>query len=164
MFARNMLSWSRRSINTVIVASSWSSIFTLPTLMMHGQTQIKFRRLIHLCMKKCIGWCELNLVNQNARWNNTKMNFTDLNRNIIFNIRQLSLLFSNRSHYKIASFSEQNCTFLGYHHATSSDNVLMTFRDNLSVPSPGVFFFLTLEDSTDRLSRNVGNILPLLFA
>jgi hypothetical protein len=27
---------------TVIVASSWSSIFTLPTLMMHGQTQIKY--------------------------------------------------------------------------------------------------------------------------
>jgi tRNA A37 threonylcarbamoyltransferase TsaD len=27
---------------TVIVASSWSSIFTLPTLMMNGQTQIKF--------------------------------------------------------------------------------------------------------------------------
>jgi hypothetical protein len=27
---------------TVIVASSWCSIFTLPTLMMHGQTQIKF--------------------------------------------------------------------------------------------------------------------------
>jgi hypothetical protein len=26
---------------TVIVASSWCSIFTLPTLMMHGQTQIK---------------------------------------------------------------------------------------------------------------------------
>jgi hypothetical protein len=26
---------------TVIVASSWSSIFSLPTLMMHGQTQIK---------------------------------------------------------------------------------------------------------------------------
>jgi hypothetical protein len=26
---------------TVIVAYSWSSIFTLPTLMMHGQTQIK---------------------------------------------------------------------------------------------------------------------------
>jgi hypothetical protein len=26
---------------TVTVASSWSSIFTLPTLMMHGQTQIK---------------------------------------------------------------------------------------------------------------------------
>jgi hypothetical protein len=25
----------------VIVTSSWSSIFTLPTLMMHGQTQIK---------------------------------------------------------------------------------------------------------------------------
>jgi hypothetical protein len=27
---------------TVTVASSWCSIFTLPTLMMHGQTQIKF--------------------------------------------------------------------------------------------------------------------------
>jgi hypothetical protein len=26
---------------TVFVASSWSSIFSLPTLMMHGQTQIK---------------------------------------------------------------------------------------------------------------------------
>jgi hypothetical protein len=26
---------------TVIVASSWCSIFTLPTLIMHGQTQIK---------------------------------------------------------------------------------------------------------------------------
>ena len=23
-------------------------------------------------MKQCIGWCELNLVNQNARWNKTK--------------------------------------------------------------------------------------------
>jgi len=22
---------------------------------------------IYLCMRKCIGWCELNLVNQNAR-------------------------------------------------------------------------------------------------
>jgi hypothetical protein len=31
---------------TVIVASSWFSIFTLPTLMMHGQTQIKFRMII----------------------------------------------------------------------------------------------------------------------
>jgi hypothetical protein len=31
---------------TVIVASSWSSIFTLPTLMMHGQTQIKFTYLL----------------------------------------------------------------------------------------------------------------------
>jgi len=31
---------------------------------------LKLRRLIHHCMKNCIGWCELNLVNQNARWNN----------------------------------------------------------------------------------------------
>jgi hypothetical protein len=29
------------TFTSVIVASSWSSIFTLPTLMMHGQTQIK---------------------------------------------------------------------------------------------------------------------------
>jgi hypothetical protein len=36
------LSWSWRSIKTVIVASSWCSIFTLSTLIMHGQTQIKF--------------------------------------------------------------------------------------------------------------------------
>jgi hypothetical protein len=28
-------------LDATIVASSWSSIFTLPTLMMHGQTQIK---------------------------------------------------------------------------------------------------------------------------
>jgi hypothetical protein len=33
------------TVNTVTVASSWSSIFTLPTLMMHGQTQIKFTRI-----------------------------------------------------------------------------------------------------------------------
>jgi hypothetical protein len=33
---------------TVIVASSWSSIFTLPTLMMHGQTQIKLCTLVFL--------------------------------------------------------------------------------------------------------------------
>jgi hypothetical protein len=31
---------------TVIVASSWSSIFILPTLMMHGQTQIKFNCVV----------------------------------------------------------------------------------------------------------------------
>jgi hypothetical protein len=33
---------------TVIVASSWSSIFTLPTLMMHGQTRIKFT-IFYIC-------------------------------------------------------------------------------------------------------------------
>jgi hypothetical protein len=33
---------------TVIVASSWSSIFTLPTLMMHGQTQIKFPEYVYI--------------------------------------------------------------------------------------------------------------------
>jgi hypothetical protein len=37
---RNM-SISRLVVFLLIVKSSWSSIFTLPTLMMHGQTQIK---------------------------------------------------------------------------------------------------------------------------
>jgi hypothetical protein len=31
---------------TVIVASSWCSIFTLPTLMMHGQTQTRYTSLV----------------------------------------------------------------------------------------------------------------------
>jgi hypothetical protein len=44
--------------------------------------------------------------------------------------------------------------------------VVPTFRDNLSVKSSGVknnFFldFLTLEDGTDMLPRNVGTELPL---
>jgi hypothetical protein len=41
---------------------------------------------------------------------------------------------------------------LGYY-ATSSVNTLSTFRDNISAPS--FLNFLTLEDGTDTLSRNV---------
>jgi hypothetical protein len=41
----------------------------------------------------------------------------------------------------------ENCTFLGYY-AASSGNLLPTF--------------LTLEDGTKRLSRNVGKKLPLV--
>ena len=66
---------------------------------------------------------------------------------------------------------DEKCTLIGYY-AESSGDFLPTFRDNLSVPSPGVknsFFpflggFLTPEDGTDRLSRNVGKKSPLLAA
>jgi hypothetical protein len=51
-------------------------------------------------------------------------------------------------------------------------NSLQIFRDKLSVPSLRVknkglcffFVYLTLEDGTDRLSRNVGTELPLYAA
>jgi hypothetical protein len=61
------------------------------------------------------------------------------------------------------------CTLLGYY-ATLSDISVPTFQNNRSVPSSRVkkskkkaFFldFLTLEDGTYRLSRNVGTDLPL---
>jgi len=58
---------------------------------------------------------------------------------------------------------DENCAQLGYY-AASNGNFLPMFRDNLSVPSSGfrLFLFLNREDGTDRLSRNVGNKLPLL--
>jgi hypothetical protein len=56
------------------------------------------------------------------------------------------------------------CAFLGYYASLSGSSV-PTFRDNLSVPSlrfkKSKKIFLTLEDGTDRLSRNVGTELPL---
>jgi len=55
---------------------------------------------------------------------------------------------------------------LGYY-AASSGNFLPTFRDNLSVPFAGFKSprrFLSPEDGTDRLSRNVSKKLPLLAA
>jgi hypothetical protein len=64
---------------------------------------------------------------------------------------------------------EEICAFLGYYAAWTGNSV-QTFRDNLSVPSSRgrkseekAFFldFLTLEDRTDRLSRNVSTELPL---
>jgi hypothetical protein len=63
--------------------------------------------------------------------------------------------------------SEDICAFLGYY-AASSGNPLPTFRDNVSAQifkGQEVFLdfldFLTLEDRTDTLSRNVGKELPL---
>ena len=48
------------------------------------------------------------------------------------------------------------CSLLGYN-AASSGNFLLTFQDDISVPSSGGH-----ADVTDRLSRNVGKKLPLL--
>ena len=56
---------------------------------------------------------------------------------------------------------DENCALLGYY-AVSNGKFILTFRDNLSVPSPGVKKkILNPEDGTDRLSRNVGKKLPL---
>jgi hypothetical protein len=57
------------------------------------------------------------------------------------------------------------CALLGYN-AASSGNPLLTFLDNVPVPSSRVkkslfLDFLTLEDGTHTLSRNVGKGLPL---
>ena len=58
---------------------------------------------------------------------------------------------------------DENCAQLGYY-AASNGNFVLTFRDNLTVPSSGfrLSLFLNREDGTDRLSRNVGKKLPLL--
>ena len=55
----------------------------------------------------------------------------------------------------------QTRDLLEYYAALSGSSV-PTFRDNLSVPII-IFFldFLTLEDGTHRLTRNVGTELPL---
>jgi hypothetical protein len=60
---------------------------------------------------------------------------------------------------------DENCTILRYY-AACSGNSLPTFRNNLSGPSSRVkkLDFLSLEDRTDRLSRNVGKDLPLYAA
>jgi len=62
------------------------------------------------------------------------------------------------------------------YYAAYGDNYLPTFRDNLSIPSSNVkkskksvsssrakksfLYLLTLEEGTDRLSRNVGKEIP----
>jgi hypothetical protein len=52
------------------------------------------------------------------------------------------------------------CDLLGYYTALSGS--VLTFRDNLSIQYLRVFLnFLTLEDGTCRLSRNVVTELPL---
>jgi hypothetical protein len=63
----------------------------------------------------------------------------------------------------------ENCALLGCYTA-SSGIPLPTFWINVSVPSSRVkkpkrsLRFLTLEDGTDRLTRNFGKELPLLAA
>jgi len=60
---------------------------------------------------------------------------------------------------------DENFPLLGYY-AAGSGKSLPTFRDNLSVKKTQeeIFDFLTLEDGTGRMSRNVGKKLPLLAA
>jgi hypothetical protein len=70
--------------------------------------------------------------------------------------------------YLCSSMCFENCALLGCY-ATSSGNSLPTFRDNITVQysmdeNPRRFGFMTVEDGTDRLSLNVGKVLPLLAA
>jgi hypothetical protein len=66
---------------------------------------------------------------------------------------------------------DESCALLGCY-AAISGNLLPKFQDNLLVPSSGVknppllddFGFLSPEDGTDKLSRNVGKNIPLLAA
>ena len=60
---------------------------------------------------------------------------------------------------------DENCTLLS-HYTASGGNSLLTFRDNLSVPSSGVknSSILDSEDGTNRLFRNVGKKLPTMAA
>jgi hypothetical protein len=62
---------------------------------------------------------------------------------------------------------DEICALLGCY-AASSGNPLPMFRDNISVPSSRAkksseasLEFLTLENGTDTLSRNIGKGLPL---
>jgi hypothetical protein len=72
--------------------------------------------------------------------------------------------------FRLCHNVDENCTLLGYYTANSG-NFSLTFRDNLYVPYSGVKIlfrgqegFLSPEDGTDRLSRNVAEKLPLLAA
>jgi len=65
-------------------------------------------------------------------------------------------------HHKV----DKNCASL-VHYTAGSGNFLPTFRDELLVRSSGfknkkgVIGFLTPKDGSDKLSRNVGEKLPL---
>ena len=59
------------------------------------------------------------------------------------------------------SNDDENWVVLGCYVA-SNVNALPMFRDNLPISS--FFEILSLEDGADKLSRNIGNKLPLLSA
>ena len=61
------------------------------------------------------------------------------------------------------NYADIICGLLGYYEAYGG-NSLLTFRDNLTVPYRRVKKSKTLEDGTERLSRNVGKNLPLYAA
>ena len=71
-------------------------------------------------------------------------------------------LNTSKSQCVIAGFRcevDEIRTLMGNYAACSGN--LPTFRANLSVKNPRILPFLTLEDGTDTLSRNVGKELPL---
>jgi hypothetical protein len=77
------------------------------------------------------------------------------------------IINSNRWLHMISGFrrdADDICDLLGYY-AASSGKSLPTLRDNVSVPSSkgheNFLEFLSLEDRTDTLSRNIGKELPL---
>jgi hypothetical protein len=72
--------------------------------------------------------------------------------------------YINSNYFMTSGFrrdADEICALLGYN-AASSGNPLPTFRCNVSVSRRVLLFldFLTVEDRTDTLSRNVGKGLP----
>jgi hypothetical protein len=62
--------------------------------------------------------------------------------------------------FKFSREVDENCDLMD-HYTTSSGNSLPTFRNKFLLLFLG---FLTLEEGTNRLSRNVSKELPLLAA
>ena len=83
-------------------------------------------------------------------------------------LRRLLLSVGKNSAIVISGFRrevDENCVLLGYYGAGGGNSV-PTIRDNQPVPSSAVKNHKkpTLEDGTDRMSRNVGKELTLLAA
>jgi hypothetical protein len=72
-------------------------------------------------------------------------------------------LNTSKLHCVISDFHrevDEICALTG-NYAVYIGNSLPTFRANLSVKNPKILAFLTLEDGTDTLSRNVCKVLPI---
>jgi hypothetical protein len=88
----------------------------------------------------------------------TKQHKTNNTTGFLISIRKVGRAVTSRSRRD----ADEICALLGCY-AASSGNPIPTFRDKVSVPSSGVnkskllfLDFLSLEDGTDTLSRNVG--------
>ena len=92
---------------------------------------------------------------------NAKSRFACQRLVTLTNIRQFRTNSSTR-HFRLPRSMNKNFALLGCYE-TSIRTKSRTFRDNLSVPPSKIrqFECLTLEDGTDRLSRNVGNLPPI---